>query len=104
MDGFEQTMYWLLAGSKGASNRLKIIEFLDKKPGNQNELSKKIGLNYKTVQHHIDLLVENNLLVKKGDKYGQVYFLSPQLHEKLELFKKLLEESNMLGENSNEKK
>ena len=95
MDYFEQTVYWLMAGSKGASNRLRIIEVLEKKPMNLNELSKKVNLNYKTVQHHIDLLIENNLLVKMGNKYGQVYFLSEQMREKQGLFKKLLDTSNL---------
>jgi len=97
-DAFEQTMYWLLAGSKGAENRIRIIAALRARPMNLNELSKKTALNYKTVQHHIDLLTENNLLVKRGNRYGQVYFLSDQLGEKRELFKKLFESSSVTGE------
>lgn len=76
MDSFEQTMYWLLSGSKGSLNRIKILYFLEKKPANVNELSKELKLNYKTMQHHISLLLENNLVVAKGNKYGQMYFLS----------------------------
>lgn|SRR3989344_3694152 len=102
MDAFEQTMYWLLAGSKGASNRLKIIEALHAKPQNLNELSAKVNLNYKTVQHHVDLLVESNLLVKQGSRYGQVYFLSEQLSQKWDLFKKLSGQSNVRGQTADE--
>lgn len=97
MDFFEQSMYWLLAGSKGSSNRIKIIEIIEKKPMNLNELSKKINLNYKTVQHHIDLLIENNLLVKAGNRYGQIYFVSDNLKEKTDLFKKISDASNSEG-------
>lgn len=82
MDSFEQTMYWLLSGSKGSPNRLKILMYLEKKPSNLNELTKGMGLNYKTTQHHIELLLENNLIVAKGNKYGQLYFLSDALQSK----------------------
>lgn len=88
-------MYWLLSGSKGANNRLKILTVLSKKPMNLNELSQKVGLNYKTVQHHIGLLLENNFLVKAGSRYGQVYFLSDQLKENNGLLKKLLDSNNV---------
>lgn len=89
MDSFEQTMYWLLSGSKGSLNRIKILHYLEKKPANVNELSKELKLNYKTMQHHIGLLLENNLLVAKGNKYGQMYFLSDVFVSKRELFNKL---------------
>ncbi|MCR4334972.1 MAG: winged helix-turn-helix domain-containing protein [archaeon] len=103
MDYFEQTIYWLLAGSKGALNRLKIISDLEKKPMNMNELSKKTGLNYTTIQHHIDLLLENNLLVERGSKYGKVLFISSQLIEKNSLVKKLFDESVLHGEKNEQK-
>lgn len=86
MDSIEQTMYWLLAGSKGSLNRIRILSTLEKKPMNMNELSKETQMNYKTAQHHIELLLENNLIVGKGNKYGQVYFLSDLLKSKNELF------------------
>ena len=98
MDYFEQTMYWLLAGSKGAANRIRIIGKIKNKPMNLNELSKKTGLSYKTAQHHIELLLENNLIVKTGNRYGQVYFLSDQLKEKNESLKKMLETNNEMEE------
>lgn len=89
MDSFEQTMYWLLSGSKGSLNRIKILTYLEKRPANVNELSKELKLNYKTMQHHMALLLENNLLVAKGNKYGQMYFLSDVFQSKRELFNKL---------------
>lgn len=97
MDSFEQTMYWLLSGSKGSVNRLKILSHLEKKPSNLNELSKAMNLNYKTTQHHIELLVENNLLTTRGNNYGQVYFHSQALQSKHELFHALV--SNLTEEN-----
>lgn len=94
MDSFEQTMYWLLSGSKGSLNRIKILALLQTKPMNLNELSKTMNLNYKTAQHHIELLLENNLIVTKGNKYGQVYFVSDALQAKHELFNTLVKSTN----------
>ncbi|MEK6957511.1 MAG: hypothetical protein AABW99_00830 [archaeon] len=45
MDSFEQSVHWLLAGSKGCANRIRIIAELGKKPVNLHELAKKVGLN-----------------------------------------------------------
>lgn len=58
---------------------------------NSNALTKKVNLDYKTTQHHINLLLENQLIVKTGDKYGQVFFISLQLKDNWSLFKKLFE-------------
>lgn len=97
MDYFEQTAYWLLAGSKGAGNRLRLIGLLMNKPMNLHELSKEAGLNYKTTQHHVNLLDEHRLVSKAGNKYGQVFFISDQLKEHDALLKKLLESKNGVG-------
>ena len=89
MDSFEQTLYWLLSGSKGGANRIKILSFLQTNPCNLHELSQHMHLNYKTTQHHVELLLENNILVTKGNKYGQIYFVSDAFQSKKELFEKL---------------
>lgn len=102
MDAFEQTTYWLLSGSKGAINRIKILQLLRETPCNLHELSKKAGLNYKTAQHHITLLLEHHLIVGRGSKYGQVYFVSDKFLEKESLFNKLVQASLLEG-NPNEK-
>jgi DNA-binding MarR family transcriptional regulator len=92
MDVFQQALYWLIAGSKGGTNRARILFALEKEPTNSNALTKKLKLDYKTTQHHILLLSENHLIVRTGGKYGQVFFISPQLKENWSLFKKLFEE------------
>jgi len=71
----KQVLWYLLAGTRGGPVRAQIIFLLKKKPMNMNQLSKKLKLDYKTIQHHIDILLENNVLVKQG-KYGAALFLS----------------------------
>lgn len=97
MNRFEQILYWLIAGSKGGANRARILYCLEKKPMNANMLSKKLGLDYKTVQHHIDILQENQLITSSGKGYGNVYFISPELKDAWQLFKKMFEEKDLGG-------
>jgi len=46
------------------------------KPLNTHQLSQKLDLDYKAVQHHMKVLEKNNMVSKIGDKYGAVYHLS----------------------------
>lgn len=98
MDYFQQTLYWLLAGSKGGANRISILAEIGKKPANLNEISKRCGLSYKTAQHHVELMEKNGLISKVGNRYGQVYFQSERLKENPELLKKMIITQKQEGE------
>lgn len=73
----KQLLWYLIAGTRGGETRGKIIVTLLNTPLNANQLSEKLCLDYKTIQHHIKVLLENNILtvVNKG-KYGAMYFVS----------------------------
>jgi PAS domain S-box-containing protein len=49
-------------------------------PSNANQLALTLNLNYRTIQHHLDIMMEHNLIrvVKKGG-YGDMYNLDPEL-------------------------
>ena len=73
----DQLLWHLLAGTKGGLNRLRILEALADRPYNAHQISEVLGLDYRTVRHHLDLMVENNLLARPtGDAYGAMYFVS----------------------------
>jgi len=70
-------VFWLLfVGSKGGTNRIRIISMLRKRPRNRNQLATELGMDYKNVQHHIKILEKNNLVKKIGNKYGVIYCVS----------------------------
>ena len=73
----KQLLWYLLAGTRGGETRGKIIATLLEKPQNANQLAVTLMLDYKTIQHHLRVLGENNIItaVNKG-KYGAVYFVS----------------------------
>lgn len=85
-------LWGLLAGTKGGMNRARIIDELNNRPYNINQLAEKLELDYKTVRHHIDVLENNNMVISTGKKYGALYFLSDKLEENYDSFLKISEE------------
>ena len=69
-------LWWLLAGSRGGENRLRILTLLRHRPLNANQMREELGLDYKTVQHHVRVLVKNHIITQEGDRYGRLYFLT----------------------------
>ena len=70
-------MFWtLFVSSRGAVNRIRIMSVLRKKPINRNQLAIELGVDYKSVQHHLKILQGNNLVKKMGNKYDVKYCVS----------------------------
>ena len=79
-------LWFVFAGSRGGLNRLRIISAIKDKPMNTNQLANELGLDYKAIQHHINVLEKNNLVSKEGEKYGITYFVSTFLEVNMETF------------------
>ena len=79
-------MWYLIAGTRGGDTRARMIDLLVQRPYNANQLSKELGMDYKTIRHHIDVLLKHNIIVTEGDKYGTMYFLSSQMEANLDEF------------------
>ena len=70
-------LFWVLfVGSRGRTNRIRIISVLRKRPRNRNQLATELGMDYKSIQHHIKILEGNNLVKKIGNHYGVTYYVS----------------------------
>jgi len=80
MKEFEENLRYLLLYRRGGANRAKILNQLRIGPSNANQLALNLNLNYRTIQHHLDIMMEHNLIrvVKKGG-YGDMYNLDPEL-------------------------
>jgi len=89
MESTKRLLWWMLAGSSGGLNRGRIILLLRVRPYNAHQIAVELGLDYKTVRHHIDVLVENNLLISRGDGYGKMFFISPELEADFDVFEKI---------------
>jgi DNA-binding transcriptional ArsR family regulator len=74
----EQLLWFLLAGTRGGANRLRILDVLIDRPTNANQLARQLDLDYRTVHHHLEVLVRNRVVVNpRRDEYGSVYFVDP---------------------------
>lgn len=84
-------LWWVFTGNRGGANRARIIVAIKEKPLNANQLSQALGLDYKTIRHHLSVLLKNRLIVEAGQGYGSMYFLSPELEENYEEFVRIWE-------------
>ncbi|WP_440989986.1 winged helix-turn-helix domain-containing protein [Haloarchaeobius baliensis] len=87
----EKALWYLLVGTRGGKNRVRIIRSLDERPRNANQLAEAIEVDYNTVRHHLEMLVEHNVLEKGGEDYGAMYFLTDQFEHNRETFENVTE-------------
>ena len=86
----KRLLWYLFGGTRGARNRIRIINELKERPSNINQLSESLGLDYKGVQHHISVLEKNNLITKTGGKYGVLYFISEYLQYNFQAYEEII--------------
>ena len=88
----KRVLWYLIAGSRGGTNRARIIKALHDRPYNINQLSLELDLDYKTIQHHIKVLLDHNILVNSNEekKYGEMIFLSNRMEENYPIFLEIL--------------
>lgn len=60
---------------------------------NANRLCQELGVDYKTVRHHLKVLEENGLVERIGQGYGAVYVVSETLSKNWDI----VEEVERLG-------
>ncbi len=74
----EGVLWYLLASSRGAGTRSRIVRALEERPRNANQLATDLELDYTTVRHHLDVMMDDNLLRRSDDDYGAVYLFTEQ--------------------------
>jgi DNA-binding transcriptional ArsR family regulator len=87
----EESLWYLLAGTRGSENRGRIVHALDEQPRNANRLAEALGIDYNTVRHHLDTLREHEVVVRNGDDYGAVYRLTDRFEEHRGTYERVLE-------------
>ncbi len=93
-------LFWsVFAGSKGCINRVRIILEIKNKTLNTNQLSERLGLDYKVVERHLEILERNNLVAKAGYRYGAVYYLCEILHTNMIMFDEVAAKAQHCKEN-----
>ena len=83
----KQVLWYILAGTRGGVNRIRIIEVLSERPYNANQLSDMLEMDYRTIRHHLKVMTDNNILARPaGDSYGSMYFLSGMMEKHMGTF------------------
>ncbi|ERG97528.1 MAG: putative transcriptional regulator, partial [Haloquadratum sp. J07HQX50] len=82
----EKALWYVFVGSRGGTNRVRIVRELESRPHNANELANQLEVDYNTITHHLDVLVEHNVVEPGGNDYGQLYFLTDQFKHNWETF------------------
>jgi predicted transcriptional regulator len=91
MNEVERALYWLLAGTMGGINRVRILQLLLKKPQNTNQLAKSLNLDFKTIQYHLRVMEKNDLVTYQGgDGFPKIYFPSQLIEDNIEQFDKIV--------------
>ena len=90
----------VFTGMSGRYTRMRIICAITEEPMNTMELSKKLEMDYKTIQHNIKVLESNSLIVREGEGYGDLFFPSdlillhlPTLYKVIRRVEKKLDKS-----------
>jgi DNA-binding transcriptional ArsR family regulator len=87
----EGVLWHLLASSRGGRSRTRILRALDERPRNANQLAEALDLDYTTVRHHLDVLVENSVLRRTDDDYGAVYLTTDRVEAHWDTVEEILD-------------
>ncbi len=88
----EAVLWYVLTGTRGGTNRVRILQTLDERPRNANQLAEDLDLDYKTVRHHLDVLEENDVLENSGDDYGAIYLPTDQARHHWDTIEQIMEQ------------
>ena len=95
MQKFEKMLWWLIGGTRGGKNRVRIIMKIDETPMNANSLSEALDLDYKTIRHHLDLMEEHNVIETMGEGYGKNYFLTEQMEQNMDKLEEIRQKAGV---------
>lgn len=93
IERLKRVLLYLISATRGGPVRAVIIAALKEEPMNVNQLAERLGHDYSTIKHHLDVLRENRLVEVAGGRYGQLYFLSADLQENYGVFTQILSQS-----------
>lgn len=87
----KRLLSYLFTGTRGGTNRLRIILVLAERPLNLHQIAKELELDYNAIQFHVDVLEKNNIVSRAGERYGALFFLSTFLEHNVEAFNEIVE-------------
>ncbi len=74
----ESILGYVLAGTRGGTNRARIRVALHERPRTANQLAEASELDSKAARHHFDVLTDNGVVESIGGDHGAVHRLTDQ--------------------------
>lgn len=87
----EGVLWYVLASSRGGPTRVRMLRELDERPQNANQLASELEMDYTTIRHHLDVLMDNNVVRRSGDDYGAVYLFTEQAEANRDIIEEIFE-------------
>jgi len=88
----EAVLWYVLTGTRGGPNRVRILRAVDDRPRNANQLAETLDLDYTTIRHHLDVLRDHGVVERTGDGYGAVYYPTEGAQHNWDLIEEIAEE------------
>ncbi len=74
----------LIEGTRGGKTRALILKHLIEKSYNANQLAKALNMDYKTIRHHLEILVKKGMITRGQDEYSGLYFIAKNIESDLD--------------------
>lgn len=87
----QKILSYLIEGTRGGKTRASILKYLIDRSYNAHQLAKALNLDYKTIRHHLGVLLKNGIITKDSDGYTDLYYLSKNMESDLSEFNRELE-------------
>ena len=97
-------LFYVFAGTRGGVTRLRIVMTLLECTRNAHQIAQELGLDYKAVTHHMQVLERNSLIHKIGNGYGALYSLSDLLEMNLPTLDEAIDKLSYNIQRKNRKK
>jgi DNA-binding transcriptional ArsR family regulator len=88
----EAALWYVLTGTRGGPNRVRLLRAVSERPRNANQLAEDLDLDYKTVRHHLDVLLDNDIVESSGDDYGAVYLPTDRVRDHWDTVEDIVDE------------
>jgi PAS domain S-box-containing protein len=74
---------YLIQGTRGGKTRALILKYLSDSPYNANQLAIALNMDYKTIRHHLNVLIKNGVITKNNDACFDLYYISKNIESDL---------------------
>lgn len=72
----QKLLCYLIQGTRGGKTRALILKHLADGSFNANQLATALKMDYKTIRHHLNVLIKNGIIGKENNGHSDLYFIS----------------------------